>query len=112
MDTGKTLCVYITIDHRDNARKLAQTIVQGRFAACVNILGPIESIYRWEGRIENTEEIVLLVKTTADRYAALEGRVRELHPYDTPCIVAWPHSHGDEKFLAWVRGEVRPELAA
>ena len=74
-------------------------------AACVNVMAPVRSIYRWQGKVETAQEVVLIAKTGSERYPALEARVRQLHPYETPCIVAWPHSHGYQDFANWVRTE-------
>lgn len=91
------------------ARTLADHLVGQRLAACVNILAPCRSVYRWDGKVEDTEEVPLLIKTTAARYAALEAAIRDTHPYELPEIVAVPVSHGLPGYLAWVAAETHPD---
>jgi periplasmic divalent cation tolerance protein len=91
-----------------NARALADELVAARLAACVNILAPCRSVYRWQGKVEEAEEIPLLIKTTAERYPALEAAIRARHPYELPEIVAVPISHGLPAYLDWVAAETAP----
>ena len=102
------LFVYMTAPDRSTARKLAETLVGERLAACANILGGMESLYWWQGEMQQAEESVCILKTTAAGYSALEQRARELHPYEVPCIVALPVSRGLAPFLRWVNEEARP----
>lgn len=101
------LLVYITAPDMDTARKIAQTLVSERFAACANIIDGMESWYQWRGKMEQARESICLCKTTKDSFEALERRARELHPYDTPCIVAVPITHGHAPFLEWIATETR-----
>lgn len=103
-----TLLVISNLPDRASADRLARTLVERRLAACVNILAPCRSVYRWQGALESAEEHPLLIKTTADRYAALEEAIRGLHPYELPEIVAVPLSAGLGDYLAWVAAETRP----
>lgn len=96
--------VLVTAPTREEGERLAEALVGEELAACVNILGPIRSIYRWEGAIQRDDEHLLLIKTTAARYAALEARVLALHSYDTPEVIALPVGEGAERYLAWVVG--------
>jgi len=91
-----------------SARTLARALVEARLAACVNILGPCQSVYRWQGQIEEATEIPVLIKTTAERYAALEAAIRRQHPYELPEIIAVPIQHGLPDYLAWVTTETTP----
>lgn len=91
------------------ARTLAGVLVEARLAACVNILAPCRSVYRWQGKIEEAEEIPLLIKTTAERYAALEAAIRRHHPYELPEIIAVPLERGLPGYLDWVAAETSPE---
>lgn len=93
-----------------SAHALAGQLVEARLAACVNILAPCRSVYRWEGRIEDAEEVPLLIKTTAARYAALEAAIRARHPYELPEIVAVPLTHGLPDYLRWVATETTDQL--
>jgi periplasmic divalent cation tolerance protein len=103
-----TLLVLSNLPDRASADRVAQALVERRLAACVNILAPCRSVYRWEGALESAEEHPLLIKTTADRYAALEQALRSLHPYELPEIVAVPLSAGLAGYLQWVETETRP----
>ena len=96
--------VYITAPP-EAAPELARTLVEERLAACVNRL-PCDSVYRWDGEIHTDEEVVLLAKTTDERYADLRDRVVELHPYDVPCIERFDESDDLDSFAAWRRDAV------
>ncbi len=85
---------------------IGRTLVEERLAACANVLGRIQSIYRWQGRIETAEEHMLLIKTTEARFQPLRDRIAELHSYDTPEIIALSIFNGAEKYLAWIRENV------
>ena len=91
----------------DEADRIARGLVQERVAACVNVVPTIRSVYRWQGGIEEAPEALLVIKTTAERFAALEHAVMRLHPYDVPEILAVPVSAGLPAYLAWVAEEVR-----
>ncbi len=90
------------------ANAIAQAIVEEKLAACVNLLPRVQSVYRWQGAVESASEIPLLIKTTGERYAALEARIRELHPYTVPEIIAVPISHGLPAYLNWLAEETHP----
>lgn len=104
----QVLSVYVTAADADEARRIGRALVEGNLAACVNVLAPHTAIYRWDGKLEEGAECAFLAKTTAGRFEALRVRVRALHSYDLPCIVAFPAEAGDPDFLAWVRSGVRP----
>jgi periplasmic divalent cation tolerance protein len=107
-----TLLVLTNLPDIGAARTLADHLVGQRLAACVNILAPCRSVYRWQGRVEDAEEVPLLIKTTAARYAELEVAIRAQHPYELPEIVAVPISHGLPGYLAWVAAETKPETTS
>ncbi|MCL2525322.1 MAG: divalent-cation tolerance protein CutA [Betaproteobacteria bacterium] len=90
------------------ANAIALAVVEEKLAACVNLLPRVQSVYRWQGAVESASEIPLFIKTTTDRYAALEKRLRELHPYAVPEIIAMPISHGLPAYLDWLAEETRP----
>ena len=94
---------------RASAEAMAERLVQARVAACVNLLAPCRSVYRWEGRVQSEEEHPLLVKTSAAAYPALEAAIRAAHPYELPEIIAVPVERGLPAYLAWVDAETRPE---
>ena len=97
-----TLLVITNLPDAESARALATKLIEQRVAACVNILAPCLSIYRWEGKLEEAEEVPLLIKTSAPRYAALEEAIRAYHPYDLPEIIAVRVEKGLPDYLAWV----------
>ena len=103
------IAVLTNLPDSTSAFNLARDIVQLRLAACANVLAPVTSFYRWEGREEQASEVPVLIKSTAARYAALEAAIRERHPYDTPEIIAWPVTAGLPGYLAWVEKESAPE---
>jgi periplasmic divalent cation tolerance protein len=102
------LLVLANVPDDEVADRVARALVDERLAACVNILAPCRSVYRWEGRVERAQEVPLLIKTTQDRYQALERRLRELHPYELPEILAWRPDGGLSDYAAWVIRETRP----
>lgn len=102
------LIVLITAPGREEGERIGAALVEEQLAACVNLLGPIRSIYRWKGEVCREDEHLLVVKTVRRRFAALEQRVRALHPYETPEIIAFPVERGFEEYLQWVRSESTP----
>ncbi|MEJ2392509.1 MAG: divalent-cation tolerance protein CutA [Gammaproteobacteria bacterium] len=100
------LLVYITCDSTDNAREIATSLVNERLAACVNILPAIESIYRWQNKIESSNEVLLMVKTHRDIFTILRERVCKLHHYELPEIIAVPIEAGLEPYLNWITESV------
>ena len=99
--------VITNLPDRESAGRLAHLLVEKRLAACVNILSPCRSVYRWKGKTEDAEEIPLLIKTARDRYAELEAAIRAAHPYELPEIIAVPLAGGLPAYLEWVEAETR-----
>ena len=97
-----------TIGSEADAIALAKTLVDERLAACVNVLPPMISIYRWKGSVEQDQEHQIVIKTTADRLPALEARLRQLHPYELPEFLVVDLAGGGSAYLAWVRESVGP----
>jgi periplasmic divalent cation tolerance protein len=97
--------VLLTAPDPELAESLARALVEEGLAACVNVLPGVRSFYRWEGRFETAGELLLLVKTRADRAAKLAARVRELHPYELPEVLELPVAGGSPAYLEWVRKE-------
>ncbi len=89
----------------ETANRIALAVVEAKFAACVNILPRVQSIYRWQGAVESAVEVPLLIKTTAAAYPALEAAIRESHPYDVPEIIALPITAGLPAYLNWLAAE-------
>jgi periplasmic divalent cation tolerance protein len=98
--------VLTTVGLRDAAEKLAQQLVERRLAACVNLVGPIRSIYRWKQKVQNEQEYLLLIKTTTDHATRLQSAFKELHPYEVPECVQLPIEAGSDDYLAWLAAEV------
>jgi periplasmic divalent cation tolerance protein len=98
--------ILTTIGSKDRAERLAQQLVERRLAACVNIVGPIRSVYRWKQKIEHEEEYLLLIKTMAAQTAQLRAAIRELHPYELPECMELAIDGGSEEYLAWLAEEV------
>lgn len=104
-DSDQVLLVLSTMPDQAGARNLARLLTESRLAACVNLLPPCQSVYRWRGAVEESTEIPMLIKTTAARYAELESVVRANHPYELPEIIAVPLARGLPGYLEWVAGE-------
>lgn len=105
----RILLVLTQLPDEASARALAEHLVSGRLAACVNVLAPCRSVYRWQGSIEDAPEVPLLIKTTDARYAALEAAIRARHPYELPEIVAVPLAGGLAGYLGWIESETTTE---
>lgn len=99
--------VYITAPDIGVARSIADVLVSERLCACANIFDGMESRYWWQGKVESARECAMVVKTTEQAYPALEKRICELHPYETPCIVKLPIEGGAAPFLHWIVDETR-----
>ena len=96
------LLILCTVPDREVALRLAEHLVERGLAACVNISQPVTSVYRWQGQTESATELLLLIKTTQQQYAALETAILSLHPYELPEIIAVPVSQGLPGYLDWV----------
>ena len=97
--------VFCALPSRHAAESMARQLVENRLAACVQVLGPISSTYRWEGAIETAEEWLCLIKSREDLYRALEAAIRASHPYEVPEIIAVPISAGNPDYLDWLGRE-------
>ena len=98
--------IYITAASRDDARTIGKKLVESRLAACVNIIDNMNSLYWWDGQIQDDREAVLIAKTTPEREPQLIETVRSIHSYDCPCIVSLPVTSGNPAFLKWVAEQV------
>ena len=106
---SETIIVLTNLPDATSAQALARELVTQRLAACVNILAPCQSVYRWEGEIETAQEIPLLIKSTRARYSALQAAILAHHPYELPEIVAVPVALGLAGYLDWVAAEISDE---
>src|SRR5215813_7235372 len=101
-DSSDAIIVFMTASNGEEAARLADMLVGAHLAACVQILPEMESVYRWQGKIERAPEILLLAKTTKSKFEELEREVRALHSYDTPEIIAIPVVAGSTRYLEWL----------
>lgn len=98
--------VYAVFADADEAERIGRMMIEERLAACVNILGPCRSIYRWDGAVESTSEVPALFKTTLEQADAAVARIAELHSYNNPAIVVWPIAKLPVAYGDWVEGSV------
>lgn len=111
VDVETASLVYVTCGSLDQARQIGRAVVEARLAACANILDGMKSIYRWEGRVEEADEILLLLKTSASLVDALTECVTALHSFDLPCVVEIPLAGGNADYFAWIAGETSAETS-
>jgi periplasmic divalent cation tolerance protein len=100
------ILVLSTADSLELAKKIASALIVEREAACVNIIPGIRSIYRWEGKVNDDEEFLLLIKSTDDRFEAIRARICLLHTYKTPEVIAIPITAGDSNYLNWLHASI------
>lgn len=99
----KEIVVYITAPNEDEAARIAKALLETRLAGCVNIIRNIRSIYRWQGRIEDEPEVLMVVKTQKSLFEELSKKVRELHSYSVPEIIALPIVEGPQDYIRWLK---------
>ncbi|MEJ2110191.1 MAG: divalent-cation tolerance protein CutA [Acidobacteriota bacterium] len=102
------ILVLSTADSMELAVKIARTIVDESRAACVNIVPGVRSIYRWDGKLCDDSELLLLIKTSEENYKKVNSSIRNLHTYDTPEVISIPITAGDPEYLHWLRNQVHP----
>jgi periplasmic divalent cation tolerance protein len=105
---SQAIFIYITVPSESEAQKIAEAVVADRLAACANIVPGMKSIYHWEGKLERGNEVILIFKTRAELFQAVEERVRELHSFATPCVVSLPLSNVSDGFMQWILAETKP----
>ena len=93
---------YVTHDNKEKALEMAKTLVKEKVIACANLFDQVTSIYEWEGKLCQENEVIIIMKTKEELYDKLKARVEELHPYSCPCIVALPILKGNEAYLSWL----------
>ena len=108
----QALLVLTNVPDLECAQLIARTLVEARLAACVNLLPAVQSIYRWQGQIEETTEITLLIKTTSQQVDSLQKTIVKLHPYDVPEIIATPIVAGYAPYLQWIATETAKDSHA
>ena len=109
---GEFCCVFVTAPNITVARKIAAAALKERLVACANLIPKIESHYWWQGQLESSAEVLILLKTTKDQLADLERNVVKNHPYDTPEFIAVKLDHGAAKYLDWITNSVTPPKKA
>jgi periplasmic divalent cation tolerance protein len=100
------ISVYAVFSDADEAERIGRLVVEERLAACVNLLGPIRSIYRWKGAVETSDEVAAIFKTSNEQAGALITRIAALHSYDVPCVAAWPIDKILGSYADWVEDNV------
>lgn len=105
-NSSDAIVVFITAPTEEESKRLADRLVEAKLAACVQILPQMESVYRWEGKVERQPEHLLIVKTTSERFEELEREVRAMHSYDTPEIVSFPLTKSSPDYLRWLQESV------
>ncbi len=108
MASDQVRVVLVTAPDGEIGARIARTLVEERLAACVNLVPAVRSIYRWQGRIEDDAEVLLIAKTHASCCEELAARVRALHPYEVPEVIALAAAGGSPDYLGWIVAEVRP----
>jgi periplasmic divalent cation tolerance protein len=103
----KPMIVFVTAATADEATRIARALVEERLAACANIVSPIVSVYRWEGQVHEDREVLLIIKTTDARLPALIQRVKALHSYQVPEVIAMPIADGSADYLRWLLDETQ-----
>jgi periplasmic divalent cation tolerance protein len=98
--------VITTVQQREDAEAIARSLVEGRLAACVQVVGPVTSIYRWQGNIETAQEFQCWAKTRRELFDRAQAAIRRIHPYKVPEIIAVPLSAGSADYLAWLDAEI------
>ena len=99
--------VYAVFANADEAERIGRAVIEEGLAACINILAPCRSIYRWEGKIESADEVPAILKTTSEQTDSLIARIAGLHSYDLPCVAVWPVDKLLGSYADWVEREVR-----
>ena len=108
MASDEFVVALTTLPAEGDVETLARQLVEEKLAACVNILPPMRSVYRWKGAVEGADERQLVIKTTTARIGALEARLRTLHPYDLPEFIVLPITQGSAPYLSWLSDSTKP----
>ncbi len=98
---------YITAPSMEVSEKIAKHLVEKKLAACVNVVPKLKSFFYWEGEVQSEEEVLVLGKTKSSLIQELEEGVKEVHPYEVPCIISWEIDAGDKPFMEWIAEETR-----
>ena len=107
MDPSRFILVYTTLPSREQATKVASILVKKRLAACCNIINNVTSVYEWEAQVHVIEEVILLAKTTQERWDEIQETLKSLSPWKCPAIIAWHPTSGSPDFLSWVQSQTQ-----
>ena len=107
-ENDNPVLIYSTFPDLETARNIGKGLIEARLAACVNILPGMTSVYRWQGTIEDGQEVVMIIKTRRSLAASVVDTVTDAHPYDVPAVVTVPVEGGFEPYLAWIMNETQP----
>jgi periplasmic divalent cation tolerance protein len=111
VNTSDLVFVYTTLPDEQSARQMAETLVRNRLAVCVNIHGPMTSVYEWQGALETGPEYAAFIKTGRKLAEAVIAAARAIHPYTVPCFLVLPIEAGNEDYLAWAHGQLQTDRA-
>jgi len=103
----QVLIIFVTAGDKEEAVRIGKAVVNAKLAACASLVSGVQSIYRWRGKVVKAQETLVIVKSTKDRYAALEKKITEMHTYETPEIIALPVKEGLTQYIEWVYSETR-----
>lgn len=103
----KMVVVFTTAPNKEEAARIAQALVESRLAACVQVAGEVTSFYRWEGKLEESAEWLVIIKTTDERLGELTAKIESMHSYEVPEVIALPVEGGSAKYLKWVEEETK-----
>ena len=101
------MVVFVTVPNKETAEKIARALIESRLAACVNIIDGLKSIYWWQGKIEEDNELLLIIKTRIEVFEELVLKIKELHPYTVPEIIGLPIIAGSKDYVDWLRNEIK-----
>lgn len=99
------IMIYVTYPSEDDAKKISRSLVERRLVACANVVPAVQSLYWWDGKVQEDQEVAALYKTQAKNFEAVKACVLESHPYDVPCIVSYEIKNGHEPYLSWIQNE-------
>lgn len=102
--------IYVTCSNYEEARKIAEDIVLNKYAACVNIIQNVESLYMWENKLSSSKEVILFIKTTSTKISEVIERIKSLHSYECPCIISINIGDGEKKYLKWIENSVNHDI--